>query len=1035
MCCQNNSCRKAVMLNILKIINHFVVGLIFIGTLNAFNVSHAASPVKKSPTKASKNTSKKRKYTDSFFASTVENKPRTEKELKLILSGLNTLLPIEKSQAKKNEMLISKSLTLLSLGKHYYLNDKLPQAHRRKEDFLRKAMQAAAEASNSKAATIRVKSKALHIYGMASLYVDNEDKAVEYFEHAIKIDPNSNLTPRLSLFIGEYYFDREKHEIALPYYSQFFTKLNPEEKALSIYKSAWCFLVLKQFENAEKAFLKIAGKSWAGDFGKDAIRDLAQTVTSYKTETQIIQFGTSFFTKSQPDLLIEFYTNCYMILLRQSGNTDLLALYNEIQRLETRPERKVALAIKKLTSHQKGYASLQVFKDINEIDTLIIQSALKPETDVFNYFASELELELQRSISAYVDTISKKIKTPENYSSLDLAGKLQKLLWYHVAWFPNSPKLSQTYLIAIDNCNFLKDPDCSLRVSRLILRQEKLKNVWPRARVEILLSLEILSSKDGKYKIEFENELKNYADTQEPAKDWLPFTKKLTSIYVLEKRYAESEPYLIKILAKENNVENLYRKMLCQFNLKKYTDVVGHVKQIPASGAYASEIKFLVRESSLSLAKEFTDKNDFNNYEKYLFQYLSLQPEPEKADIVTADYYNRLITKQDFAKVIFYYNKLPASKKFEGILSKPLMLLFTHLYSMNRFQEVDDILSKGSTFGQYREFDYYWIRSILAKNNNFNDKEFKVLSSAKPEYRLSVLSMAAVTKPELVQTYFKLYLPNNDSEKKVWLMSRQILQGEKKIDLTNNEIKVYNSVLSPEIITPSNFKSEKLIKLVEFPQPNWSQARLAKVTPDAMDRVKSIRSQIVRELKGQTIDNQKKLILNGINVEKRMAWFFDESPVPEGLNKEELKEYKSQIDSFAQEYYQQIHEYEKMLSVLVGKEVEVAKAKLPVPNNLDKWNRNITPTTLIADGELKRKSPMRAHIILDAQKELGKITAEDHARWRGYIILNLFPHQFASNYLQDELFAYNQNKVISDWGKLVGYTLSDRKTASEEKDK
>lgn len=985
---------------------------------------------------ATSNKKKKKKYTDSFFAASNDATEKSEKELNLVLAGLNALIPIEKSPNKKSDLLFSKSVTLLSLGKKYYLNNKTPTAKVKKEAYLKRAMQTASEAVENMGMQNAIKARALHVYGMSSLYMDNESKSAEYFEQAIKLDPNAKMSPRLSVYIGEYYFENEKFEQALPYYSQFFNRLTTEEKTLSLYKSAWCFLALKQYENAEKSFLKIIGKKWAGDFGVDAVRDLAQTVASYKSETEIIRFGVDNLSEHSTDLLSDFYTNCYLLLLRQSGNRENLVLYNEILRLEKRPEKRVALAIKKLSAHQKGYASQQAFKDVMEIDSLITQSSLKPDTDLFRSFGSDLESELKRVISAYVDTIARKVKTPEIFTDVDIAGRLQKLLWFHVSWFPTSPSLPQTYMLAMDNCAYLKDADCSLRIGRLVLRQPLLKNVWHRARVEVIVALETLSKRDAaKYQADFVNELKIFADTQPTAKEWVQFTKKLTSIYMTDKKYAEAEPYLIKILKVENTAENLYRKIFCQYNQNKFSDVVLHINQIPKEGSFQTEIRSLVRESSLNLAKENISKNNFENYEKYLFQFLNLQPEPEKADLAKSDYIQKLLERKYYDKVIAIFAKTPADKKFNGALQKPMELFLITLFSLNRFAEAKSTLAQGSIFGQFRAFDFYWTRVILSENESLNEKEMKILASSNPGVRLGILSLAAVSHPKLLKDYFRVAQPSDEKERKVWLLSRQMSEGEKSITLSSTELSSLGPVVSPDILPVSALKSEKLSKMIEFPQPNWSQQRLANITPDAMERVKSVRKQIIRDLKDQRLEVQKRLVINGLNVEKRMAWFFDESPIPEGLNAAELKEYKSQIDSFAQDYYQQINEYEKLLTLIISKENEVFSSKLAVPKNIANWKRPKSNLFEQVEQEVSRKKYLRALMVLESLKQLNSISVEEHYRWRSFAVLNQFPHEFASNYLQDELQIFKQVAILTDWSKLVGMPLTLRSTASSVEEK
>lgn len=1023
----NTSSREKVKSTFAVLRNLVLVGIIGVA-LNA-----GAGDSQPAPQKDPK--AKKNRYSDSFFATGGGGtKEKSEKDLLLVLGGLNTIIKTEKPGGKKNDLLISRAATLLSLGKHYFLNGKTPADKEKKEAFLKKAMNSAAEAGNTPYANKNTKARSLHVYGMASLYMSDEPKAVEYFEQAIKIDPSAPISPRLSVFIAEHYFDKEQYEKALPYYSQFFAHLTPDEKALAIYKSGWCFLVLKQYDNAEKAFMKIVGKKWAGDFGTDALRDLSQTVTYHRNEQQIIQFGSENFASVGADLLVEFYTTCYLIFIRQSGNIEREVLYNEILRLEKKPEKKISLAVKKMSSHQKGYANQQVIKDILEIDSLITQSGLRPDSGTFAYFAPDLEVEIKRSISAFVDSISKKVKSPEAFSEVDLATRLQRLLWYHVTWFPKSPSIQQTYMIAMDNCTYLKDPDCSLRIGRLVLRQKGLENVWPRARVEVLIALETLTGKDPKYRPEYLQELKAYADTQLTAKEWLAFTKKLTVLYVTDKKFAEAEPFLIKIMQKEYTAENLYRKIYCQFQMQKYAEIVAHLQQIPKEGAHSNEIRTLIRESSLILARGFIEKNNFAEYEKYLFQFLNLQPDPEKADLAMADYLQKLLDRQAYDKVIASYRQMAPQKKFTGPFGKTLEQLLVILFSMNRFQEANEILSKGSIFGQIRVFDSYWLRILLALNGSLNEREIKVLATSTPAVRMGLFSIAAVTQPKLVLDYFSLVNPIDEKEKKIWLFSRQMLEGARSLFLTDREQQGLAGVVGPEVVTVGPLKSERLTKMIEFPQPNWSQERLAKITPDAMERVKSIRRQLLKDLKGQTIDVQKRVINNGILVEKRMAWFFDESPIPEGLTADELKDYKAEIDSFASEYYQQAGEYQKLLAAVISKENELLVDRIPLPSNFDKISRGRKGIVELVESEFRKSHWLRAMLVLENQRALEKVAVEEFYRWRLYLVLNQFPHELAASYLQDELAAYKQNQVMNEWKKIVGLAADvTRSTASEPK--
>ena len=687
-----------------------------------------------------------------------------------------------------------------------------------------------------------------------------------------------------------------------------------------------------------------------------------------------------------------------------------------------------------MSSHQKGFATLQVYKDISEIDELINQYLLKPETEVFRFFGADLEVEIKRSISAYVETVSKKIKTPETITDIELATRLQKFLWFHVTWFPKSASVQQSYIIAMDNCAFLKDAQCSLRIGRLVLKQENLKSVWHRARIEILTSLESISIKNSNFKSEYVQELKNFSESQSMDKDWLIFTKKLTIIYFNDKLFANAEPFLIRILQKEFKLENLYRKIYCQFQLQKYSDVVLHFNQIPKEGPLSNEIKTIIRESSLSLAKNEIANNNFSDYEKYLFQFLNLNPEPDKASIAKGDYLQKLVDRQAFDKAITFFNQIPSPQKFQGQFAKTMEQLLVTLFSMNRFNEASEILGNGSVFGQFRNFDGYWFRIFLAKNNTLDEKELKLLSTTGNSARISILSLVALSNPEIVIRYFNQALPVDDKEKRIWILSRQMNEGSKILTLTNREVQFLSTMRTSEFTAVAPLKSERLSKFIEFPQTTWSQEKLARITPDAMERIKSIRLQIKKDLIGQTFDVQKRIITNGINIEKKMAWFFDESPIPPGIGGAELLDYKKEIDNFAMGYYQQIDEYEKFLSVILAKESEVISDRLPLPNNFEVWKRSNSSSIILVDSEMRKRQFVKSLIILESLKFLEKISVEDFYRVRTFIVMNKFPNEVASNYLQDELLAFKQFTVLNDWKNMVGLEGNlERSIASENK--
>jgi hypothetical protein len=155
----------------------------------------------------------------------------------------------------------------------------------------------------------------------------------------------------------------------------------------------------------------------------------------------------------------------------------------------------------------------------------------------------------------------------------------------HIDLFPNSKSTPKSYILALDNCTIIKDSECTLKLSREILKIESLKSIWGRAQLQLVSSLETLSQKDPKYKEDYFYELSSLVKTQENSTQWLTLVKKLTVFYVENKKFEDAYVFLDKIHKKEPTSENLYRKLYCAYELKNYKDVAAHSKLLPLLGA------------------------------------------------------------------------------------------------------------------------------------------------------------------------------------------------------------------------------------------------------------------------------------------------------------------------------------------------------------------------------------------------------------------------------------------------------------------
>jgi hypothetical protein len=994
-----------------------------------------SSQVKKEPNEGERKPKQyKGKYSDDLLVSTDSKNDKSDRELRVLVEGLNRLLKIEKPSVKRNELFLSKGAAYLNLAKYYRIKAKTPGQYRKfEEENLNNALTIAKVVEKSEFADAKQKARALHLSGTSYVFLHNDDASIVDFTKALDIDKTAPVNPRLSIYIAEHLYDKEKYFEALPRYSQYFANLTNEEKALAIYKSGWCFILTKQYSNAEKTFLKIIGKKWAGDFGTDSIRDLAYTVTSHLNEEEIIEFGRTHFGDNNKAFLVDFYTEAYQVLIRESANIDRVKLYNEIITLDSRPERKVVVSLKRLSTHQRDFASEIPYSELMEIQKMLFEFKLMPDSEGFKYFSSELENELKKIIKAYADTVSKKVKTTEKMTDLELSQQLSAALKMHIEFYPGSPNMPQSYILGLDNCTFIKDYECNLRLSREILKMEALKSIWGRAQIQMVIALEMLSNRDAKYKDEYFTQLFGLVEKQENTPQWLTLAKKLTVYYVESKKFEEAYPYLEKIYKKEPNAENLYRKLYCAFELKNYKEITTHTKLLPQKGApFYSELATIFRESNIKLAQDSAKVDEFEKYETHLNEFLKLNPDEAKADIARADYFRRLLDKEQYDKLYSGLDALPAAKKYNEPFKKITQNLLMVLFKNGKSREVLKFLTKDSKLGMFAEFNSIWFRALWAGQTLLTKKDHEILSQVGAKDRAAVLGLLTLSKPEAVIQYYTDYPPKTDNDKKVLLLNLQIKEGSKEAMLLPKYFDMVQSILPPELLNTKITPSEKLVGYVEFPELKWNEKRLAKVMPDAVSRIRTIRAQVLRDVVGKGYPVQKRILTTALTSESRMVDFFKAAPIPTGLSPENENAYREEINSIMTEFADQAAEYQKMIGNLDEKMAEIKKNEIGIPANLDDWTKPVGEITRLVEAELLQKNGFAALVILESQRAFEKISDEDYYSLRAFAVLKTLPNSVSAKYIQDELATAKQLKLIEKWKELAGEEAGKRKVAGEK---
>lgn len=979
----------------------------------------------------------KGRYSDDLLVATESKSDKTEKELKVLVEGLNKLIKIEKPSSKKNELILSKSAAYLNLAKFYRIKSKTPGQFKKEEELnLNNAIEISKVIEKSEFADYKQKARALHLQGMSYTFLHRDDQAIEVFIKAIAIDKTASVNPRLSIYVAEYLYDKERYLEALPKYSEYFSSLSKEEKALALYKSGWCFILTKQYANAEKTFLKIIGKKWAGDFAVDSVKDIAFSAVSHMQEQEIIDFGRANFGEQNKKVMVDFYTEAYRVMIRESANVDRPLLYNEILALDSRPERKVVISLKRLNTHQREYAAELPYQEIMEIKNLIKENNFKPNGESFKYFASEFENEIKKLVKAYADTVAKKVNPVEKLTELEVSKRLSDILMLHIEWFPDSPSVSQSYIAALDNCTIIKDAECSLKLSRDILKIESLKSVWGRAQIQLVTALEMLSQADAKYKDDYFNELITLVKSQEANVQWVALAKKLTVFYVENKKFEEAYPYLDRIYKKEATPENLYRKVYCAYELKNYIDVVSHSKLLPSKGTpFYNELIGLFRESNIQLAQDSAKGNDFNKYEEHLSEFLKLNPDEAKADFARADYFQRLLEKEQYDKLLKGLQSVNSAKRYIDPYKKTTQALLMNMFKDGKAREVFKFLSQDSTIGLYPDFNHYWFRALWVMQPFLTKKEHAILYQGNPKERNTVIGLLTLSRPAAVIQYFTDFSPRDDNEKRILLLSLQIKEGSRETILPNQYLEILQSILPPELLNTRITTSEKLVGYVEFPNVKWSEKKLERVMPDAVSRIRTIRAQVLRDVVGKGYAVQKRILSVALDSENKMVEFFKAAPVPNGMTSENEKAYREELANVSAEFAEQAGEYKKMIESIDAKLVELKKSEVQIPKNLNEWPKPNSEVTKLVDSELNERNAFGALLILESQRAFEKLSDDDYYSLRAYSVLRSLPNSVAAKYVQDELTSAKQDKLIQKWRELVENPVDPKREITSEKNK
>jgi hypothetical protein len=265
------------------------------------------------------------------------------------------------------------------------------------------------------------------------------------------------------------------------------------------------------------------------------------------------------------------------------------------------------------------------------------------------------------------------------------------------------------------------------------------------------------------------------------------------------------------------------------------------------------------------------------------------------------------------------------------------------------------------------------------------------------------------------------------------LLSLQIKEGTKDVLLSGENFEMVQSILPPELLNTKITSSEKLVGYVEFPDASWPEKKLAKIMPDAVSRIRTIRAQVLRDVVGKSYLVQKRILNTALISETKMVDFFKAAPVPKNLAPEQEKAYKDELASVSTEFADQASEYQKMIVNIDLKLAEIKKDEMTIPKDLKDWPKPATEVSKLVDAELAVKNGFAALLILEGQRAYEKISDEDYYSLRAYSILKSIPNPVTAKYIQDELVTAKQTALIEKWKALSSPSEDAKRGVASEK--
>lgn len=967
-----------------------------------------------------------------------EIKSEEVSKLRESLKGVNLILNNQPQSPNRTDLLLKKSYLHLNIARELGRNRKsvteMSEEERKHlntaKDVLNKLLQPDIKISSQKKASVN------YLLGLVAFEFEDYKLQQKYFIESLQIDPKSQQAGSLSLMIAEQYFDDEDFVNALKYYNNFTNYMTENQKDLSVYKSAWSYISLQKYPEAEKELLKIINSKKVTDFQKDSLRDLAFISTRYRTEDSILEFGGS--SISQLNFRNEYFKLCLKYYFQMQTKQTYNKLIVKVLETETNINDRLEIKLHQVRDTRVNPNNIEVIKLYQEVRMELEKSKKKIDDpgleSAKDLLMSDVEFFIFNLTQAYQNKTVEKNNVNQFLQKKKISQLLEKHILYYDYFFPDSKNKITVYQVLLDLCIEAKSLACVNQVYDKSNKVKKEDLSWnefrKKIRVEQLILVDELYTKNPT-----ENE-KLFLSTLDKFKNEYPqhelalrALKKSLNIFIKNNDQDQVLQLYKEIYEKEKNEDNLYNLSITLFKLEKYDEILKLIDgQYLASvkiNQLRSEIHLKLASSNASLNTDTLDFNSIKLYEAHIVEVLKLNKDNNKAVTIYIDWLNKAFKLKtgSFEYAYEIFKKIPIDIKKDPLFSS-FAIKFSNQFLLNGdFNKISEI-----------DFNYSLVKSEKESEQNLN--YFKVIQKINLgevkdlTYLLDNLSMLQrqyivglliLIKPDLAIQFLKNTKVKEEKNAELYLLALKMKNKNEYFNISNEDKKILGSlskrVEKKVIVEPTLIKELKSIK---FPTSDMNLKKYNAATEKLVAEVKKMRLKTIKILKNSQIEQQLMILPLAEEVENKTAQSLEKAPAPIGLDADQEKEYKAGIAELAKEFSEQAKEFNKLKVALAEKNSEIISeinnAKLPeIDLTQWPWPKNAIIEKAI---QLQTQSDFNAHLYLDRNFSEKKINEDDYYKTRVGLLMISQNTEVMRSYLKQELEDLKKNDIIQIWKSI-----------------